>query len=280
MTTLDHLETFVEVALSGSFAEVARKLSVPRSTVTARVKALENDLAVALFHRTTRQVRLTAEGEQYLADVQPALRSLMAAGEGLKSKQSPKGTVRMTVPVDLAQPGFAKALSEFQSRYAEIELQIHVSDQPVDLIREGFDLALRGYRVEQDQAVVRKIASNTLVIVARPEVVQDGSFKPLLAAGAVLDPIGALGTEQRRLPTAARIRTRNFQMARELARTMDVAAVLPRALCSREISSGTFIELETDLELPDIPLFLVLPTGRHVPNRVRLLVDHLVQAFR
>ncbi|QDG75803.1 LysR family transcriptional regulator [Labrenzia sp. PHM005] len=277
MTTLSHFETFVEVAQSGSFAAAARTLALPRSTITARIKTLESALGTALFHRTTRQVRLTADGQTYLAQVQPALAALAAAGENLKSSQVPKGLVRMSVPVDLVQPLFARALSGFQEQYPEVQLDVHVSDQTVDLVRDGFDLALRGLRVTTDNAVMRKIASNRMVAVARPDVAARDGFEGLMEAGAVLDPIGALAETSAKL---FGLKTRNFQLAKELLLTMDIAGLLPRAICADELACGDLVELTVDIELPEIPLFVVLPTGRHVPKRVRLFVDHLVSAFR
>ena len=113
MTTLAHLETFVEVAGLGSFAAAARQLDLPRSTVTARIKALEEELGVALFQRTTRQVRLTVEGEAYREKVQPALRDLEEAGEQLKSAQAPQGMVRVSVPVALPLDVLAEAMASF-----------------------------------------------------------------------------------------------------------------------------------------------------------------------
>jgi len=277
MTTLSHFETFVEVAQSGSFAAAARTLALPRSTITARIKALESALGTALFHRTTRQVRLTADGQTYLAQVQPALAALAAAGENLKSSKVPKGLVRMSVPVDLVQPSFARALSTFQEQYPEVLLDVHVSDQTVDLVRDGFDLALRGLRVTTDNAVMRKVASNRMVAVARPDVAARSGFEDLMEAGAVLDPIGALAE------TSAKpfgLKTRNFQLAKEMLLKTDIAGLLPRAICADELASRDLVELPVDIELPEIPLFVVLPTGRHVPKRVRLFVDHLVSAFR
>ncbi len=277
MTTLSHFETFVEVAQSGSFAAAARTLALPRSTITARIKALESALGTALFHRTTRQVRLTADGQTYLAQVQPALAALAAAGENLKSSQVPKGLVRMSVPVDLVQPSFARALSSFQELYPEVLLDVHVSDQTVDLVRDGFDLALRGLRVTTDNAVMRKIASNRMVAVARPDVAARSGFEDLMKAGSVMDPIGAF-EEASAKPFG--FKTRNFQLAKEMLLATDSAGLLPRAICADELASGDLVELPVDIELPEIPLFVVLPSGRHVSKRVRLFVDHLVSAFR
>jgi len=278
MTTLTHLETFIEVAGSGSFAEAARRLKVPRSTVTARVKALEEDLGVVLFRRTTRQVRLTQEGEAYLSGVGPAMKQLEEAGERLRSAQAPQGLVRLSVPVDLPLERLASAFKDFNSQYPEVQIEVHISDRPVDLTGERFDFALRGNRAASENVVIRKIASSPMLAVAPPVLVAGKSFETLAREGRVLDPAGVLehaGTA----PVPAIFRTRNLQLARALVLTGGVAAILPRSLCEDALDAGALAELNCPQSLPDLPLYLVLPSRKFIPGRVRLLVEHLAEVF-
>ena len=278
MTTLSHLETFLEVARRGSFAAAARGLGLPKSTVTARVRALEDELGVALFRRTTRQVQLTPEGETYLSRVGPATRQLEEAAELLKSAQTPEGEVRLSVPVDLPLDMLAGALSAFRGSYPKVSIDVHISDRPVDLTAERFDFALRGNRVTAENVIVRKIAASPMTVVGRPGLFATAPFETLLTEGKVLDPAGALGSA---LPKAAALafRTRNLQLARELVLVSDVAAVLPRPFCKELLTSGRLAELDARPALPDLPLYVVLPERRLLPTRVRLLVDHLARSL-
>ncbi|NKI57947.1 LysR family transcriptional regulator [Labrenzia sp. PO1] len=278
MTTLAHLETFVEVASLGSFAAAARQLDLPRSTVTARIKALEEELGVALFQRTTRQVRLTVEGEAYREKVQPALRDLEEAGEQLKSAQAPQGMVRMSVPVDLPLDVLAEAMASFNLRYPEVRVEVHVSDRPVDLTGERFDFALRGNRVASESVIVRKIASSFLVLVARPELMEEASFDELLTSGRVIDPAEVL-EEAGQGVGAPVYRTRNLQLALALVLNGGVAGILPKSMCAEFLADGRLAEAACPVDLPELPLFAVLPSRRFIPKRVRLLVDHLASAF-
>lgn len=278
MTTLAHLETFVEVASLGSFAAAARQLDLPRSTVTARIKALEEELGVALFQRTTRQVRLTVEGEAYREKVQPALRDLEEAGEQLKSAQAPQGMVRMSVPVDLPLDVLAEAMASFNLRYPEVRIEVHVSDRPVDLTGERFDFALRGNRVASESVIVRKIASSFLVLVARPELLEEASFDELLTSGRVIDPAEVL-EEAGQGGGAPVYRTRNLQLALALMLNGGVAGILPKSMCAEFLADGRLVEAACPVDLPELPLFAVLPSRRFIPKRVRLLVDHLASAF-
>ena len=278
MTTLAHLETFVEVASLGSFAAAARQLDLPRSTVTARIKALEEELGVALFQRTTRQVRLTVEGEAYREKVQPALRDLEEAGEQLKSAQAPQGMVRMSVPVDLPLDVLAEAMASFNLRYPEVRIEVHVSDRPVDLTGERFDFALRGNRVASESVIVRKIASSFLVLVARPELMEEASFGELLTSGRVIDPAEVL-EEAGQGVGAPVYRTRNLQLALALVLNGGVAGILPKSMCVEFLADGRLAEAACPVDLPELPLFAVLPSRRFIPKRVRLLVDHLASAF-
>ena len=278
MTTLAHLETFVEVASLGSFAAAARQLDLPRSTVTARIKALEEELGVALFQRTTRQVRLTVEGEAYREKVQPALRDLEEAGEQLKSAQAPQGMVRVSVPVDLPLDVLAEAMASFNLRYPEVRIEVHVSDRPVDLTGERFDFALRGNRVASESVIVRKIASSFLVLVARPELLEKASFGELLTSGRVIDPAEVL-VEAGQGGGAPVYRTRNLQLALALVLNGGVAGILPKSMCAEFLADGRLAEAACPVDLPELPLFAVLPSRRFIPKRVRLLVDHLASAF-
>jgi len=278
MTALSHLETFVEVAGRGSFAEAARRLGLPRSTVTARIKALEEDLGVALFRRTTRQVRLTQEGETYLSSVAPAMKQLEEAGERLRSAQAPQGLVRLSVPVDIPLERLAAAMKDFNVRYPKVQIEVHISDRPVDLTGERFDFALRGNRAASDNVVIRKIASSPLIAVGPPDLVTGSSFDRLVREGRVLDPAGALAQDVNS-SAPAMFRTRNMQLVRALVLSGDVAAILPRSICADALEAGALLEMKCPLTLPDLPLYLVLPSRRFIPNRVRLLVDHLVEVF-
>jgi len=275
---LAHLETFVEVAGLGSFAAAARQLDLPRSTVTARIKALEEELGVALFQRTTRQVRLTMEGEAYREKVQPALRDLEEAGEQLKSAQAPQGMVRVSVPVDLPLDVLAEAMASFNLRYPEVRIEVHVSDRPVDLTGERFDFALRGNRVASESVIVRKIASSFLVLVARPELMEEASFGELLTSGRVIDPAEVL-EEAGQGGCAPVYRTRNLQLALALVLNGGVAGILPKSMCVEFLADGRLAEAACPVDLPELPLFAVLPSRRFIPKRVRLLVDHLASAF-
>ena len=278
MTTLAHLETFVEVASQGSFAAAARRLDLPRSTVTARIKALEEELGVALFQRTTRQVRLTAEGEAYRAKVQPALKDLEEAGEQLKSAQAPQGLVRVSVPVDLPLDVLAEAMASFSVRYPDVHIEVHVSDRPVDLTSERFDFALRGNRVSSESVIVRKIASSSMVLVVRPDLSQEATFDALLKEGRVIDPAEVLG--EAGLENAEPLyRTRNLQLARALVLEGGVAGILPKSMCVDLLAEGRMVEASCPVNLSELSLFAVLPSRRFIPRRVRLLVDHLASAF-
>ena len=276
MTNLTHLESFVEVAIRGSFASAARYQNLPRSTVTARVKALESALGVVLFQRTTRQVRLTAEGESYLAKVQPALSVLEEAGEDLKASQTPSGLVRMTVPVDLPAGQLAEVLARFQVDFPFVELEVHISDRVVDVIGERFDLALRGNRVEDENVIIRKVGASRQIVVARPDVAECRTVKELARLGRVLDNAKVLEETFGFQVKPSGFKTSNKQLAKQIVLNSNVAAVLPRVICEEELETGNLREIGDDLVLPDLPLFVVLPSARFVPKRVRLLVDYLV----
>ncbi|XYK81509.1 MAG: LysR family transcriptional regulator [Labrenzia sp.] len=280
MTNLSHIETFVEAARRHSFADAARHLNLPRSTVTARIKALENELGVALFRRTTRKISMTHEGEHYLRKVEPALTILEEAGEELVSDRAPSGLVRFSIPIDLPREVLANALAGFRADYPEIDLEIHISDRPVDLIGERFDFALRGNKVSSESFVIRKISDNRLVLVGRPEVAAQRHAADILSSGDFIDPTGLLDAKMPGRNQRRPVRTQNLHLVKELVLAFPLLGLLPETMCKAELQSGQLIALQTDIALPDLPLFLVLPSRRFVPKRVRLLTDHLVSVFK
>lgn len=271
MAHLSQIETFVEVARAKSFAAAARRLSAPRSTVAARVKALEERLGARLLHRSTRRVALTDEGERYYASCETALTALREAEQAIAPASEPQGVIRLSAPVDFPKPLLSRLLLGFSERHPAVSFVVDIDDKPADLIGENVDVALRGRDPGQVGLVARKIGAHRMVCVraaGRPAVGPSGR--------GVLDPARLL-TARSAFGVPARIETGNFELAKQLALASDVAALLPAALCVEEIAAGRLEEVDPAMARPDLPLFVVLPSKRLMPARVRAFVDFLVE---
>jgi len=269
MPDLLQIETFLEVSRCLSFAEASRRLGLPRSTVTARVGALEARLNCRLLHRTTRTVSLTEEGRAYAARCAEAIDVLRQAEDDLALPSAPSGTIRLSVPLDFPKKQLARCLAGFCRQYPAVALEVDVSDVPVDFLKDNIDVALRGGAPGASDLVARRIGAARMALFS-------GSPEDLRGEGLdhrfLFDPTGSHPRGNYEAPP---VRTRNFELAKALAREMGGLVFLPEATCIDDEEAGRLFRLPGGDRPDDLPLFLVLPTRKHVPMRVRTFVDYL-----
>ena len=167
---LDRLTVFEAVARTGSFTAAARELRAPKSTVSRAVARLEAELGVQLFFRTTRQVSPTAAGAALQERVAPLLRQLSAAvGTLPEREEEPSGELRVTAPVDLGVLFLADVVTRYTARYPSTTVSLHRTGRVVDLVGEGFDVALRvAAKLSDSTLVVRRVAPVVVRIYASP----------------------------------------------------------------------------------------------------------------
>ena len=171
MQDLNDLIYFAEVVDHGGFAAASRQLGVPKSRLSRRIAELESRLGVRLLHRTTRKLSLTAVGQQYHHHCVAMRESAMAAQDAVAQAQSmPRGTIRIACPVTLAQTTLGPVLPQFLARYPLVKVDMRVSNRVVDLVEEGFDVALR-VRPAIDNTgslVVKNFGPTRSLLVASP----------------------------------------------------------------------------------------------------------------
>jgi DNA-binding transcriptional LysR family regulator len=281
MAGLSQIQTFLEVARCGSFAAASRQLSVPRSTVSARVRALEERLNVRLMHRTTRRVALTDEGRRYMERCLEVVDKLMEAEAELSRADDISGTIRVTVPVDMSMHRLARTLIAFADQYPSIRIQVVVTDEIVDLVASNVDLALRGGTPGAPSLTARKLGEGRLALFASPkysaERLQAVTLSPLSLSGhVVFDPANRSKLSFAANVPSGQVETRNFGLAKALAIQSKGIALLPESVCKEEVLAGQLIQLAFDRPLPVLPLYIVMPTRLHVPARVRAFVDFLI----
>jgi DNA-binding transcriptional LysR family regulator len=170
MDKLRALNYLLKVADTLSFSRAAKSFGVPASSISRRITDLEAELGVELLHRTTRTVRLTETGAQYLEQVRAGLAQLQDAEElvGHRS-QTPSGTLRISTMPGYGQMLLMPALRDFNAKYPDILLDVHLSDALVDLGRDQIDIAIRGGRQPQDRVVARKLDPNRFILAASPQ---------------------------------------------------------------------------------------------------------------
>ena len=163
------MQVFLRVVDTGSFTRAAETLDMPRATVTTAVQSLEAHLGVRLLQRTTRRVSVTPDGDAYAARCRLLLEELEQAEAMFSPRQVPAGRLRISLPSRPARLLIVPALRQFCERYPQVELEISISDRPVDLIQEGLDCALRVGSLPDSSLVARRIGSMAEISCASPD---------------------------------------------------------------------------------------------------------------
>lgn len=291
MDRIEAMRTFVRVAELGSFAAVADQLRVARSVVTRQVSALERHLGTQLITRSTRSLSLTAAGVSYLEKCRVILNLVEAAETGAaEHRATPRGPIRLSLPLSFGIRRVAPLLLEFAERHPEIELDMDFTDRRVNLVEEGVDLAIRITARIADDAVVRKLGTARLHAVASPDY--------LARHGVPRRPADLAGhecilytTDFRRdswpfrvddrvelVPVRGRIHGNNGEILAEAAARGLGIALQPDFIV--EQFGARLTRVLEEFPSPEVGVHAVLPSNRYVPHRVRVLIDFLQPRLR
>ena len=284
------MAVFAEVAERGSFAAAARHLSRSPAAVTRAVAELETRLGVRLLNRTTRAVSVTQAGQRFLSGARRVLADLAeieqaAAGQGL----APRGELRVTAPIVFGQRHVLPLVTEFLAQYPEVGVRLSLLDRPVDLVEEGFDVAIRIGALADSSAIATRVGMLRRVVVAAPSYL-DRRGRPAapgdLAAHDVIAFIGIEGAERWRFRGGvdASIKPRLIVNTAEAA----IAAArsgfgITRVLsyqAAGALANKVLIRLLREYEGADAPVHVVYPDGRHPPPKLRAFLDALVPRLR
>jgi DNA-binding transcriptional LysR family regulator len=292
MASLQALVAFAETARHGNFAAAARNLGLTASAVAKSVARLEQDLGLRLFHRTTRKVALTGDGQSLFTRCRRVLDEMEAIREEAEgSRRQPTGTLRLNLPITYGKKVVVPVLARLCQRYPDLALDLSFSDHRVDLIAEGFDAVVRIGMLDDSRLVARPIGTQTLAVVASPTyLARHGTPR----APADLDRHSVISF---RLPVTGRLRPWQFATARRSTElesrsrfVLDegeavVAAAaaglglaqVPAYMADQELRSGRLVEILTSHRPVPLPISLLYPTSRQVPQRLRVLIDALAK---
>lgn len=288
MDTLASLRIFVAVAELKSFAAAAARLRLSPAMTTKHVQHLEARVGARLFQRTSRKVSLTEAGALYLAEVRPLLEGLDEAEARIGAATlEPRGTLRMSLPVWMAHPRFVRLFAAYRARYPQVRLDLHLDGRAVNLVEEGFDLALRITRTLDEGVIARALAPIPFVLVAAPALLArtgrperladlDGlpflAYAPLMASGRIALP--GTGEEIRFDPV---VLSGNETLLLMAAREGMGFAFMPRAIVEDDLAAGTLDHILPTALTPSVPLYAVYPNRTHLPAKVRTFLDFLVE---
>lgn len=290
MDRLDAMRLFIRVAELGSFSAVAHQLGAARSVVTRQIAALESHLGTKLLARSTRRLSLTSAGTAYLEKCREILNLVEIAETGLaEERQTPRGSIRLSLPLVYSLRHLAPLLLEFSRLYAEVELDMDFSDRRTNLIQEGIDLAVRITPHLEPGDITRRLGSARMVVLASTDYLATHGEPQHPAELIDHQCLGyTAGPSSQRWSFLVDGRLESFAIRpRLLANNGDVllkAAVAglgiaqqPTFIADELLQSGELREILKDYPLPELGIYAVLPGNRHIPHRLRVLMDFLVE---
>lgn len=287
------LQSFVAVVDAGSFVAGAEALGISKAAISRHVGELESHLGVRLLNRTTRRLSLTVEGEIYLARARELLAGFDAAQAEISSRSGEAvGPLKVNVPVSFGLLHLAPLWAGFLAQHPKVVLDVTLSDRVVDLVDEGYDLAVRIARLPTSSLVSRKLTSTRLVLCATPEYLRRHGTPahPSELAGHAVMAYSLLSIGENwafdgpdgpvTVKITPRMRTNSGDSCRSVALAHGGIVLQPTFLVGDALRSGELVEVLPAFRSIELDVYAVYPSRKHLTPKVRLLVDHLVEAFR
>ncbi len=295
MQDLNDLFYFAKVVEAGGFAAAGRLLGVPKSRLSRRVAELEERLGARLLQRSTRTLALTEIGEHYFRHCQTMIIAADMADEAVATHSSePRGRVRVSCPTALAESYLSPIINDFLSTYPQVQLEVVLVNRRVDVLAEGFDVALR-VRDEGDEdpnLIARKLRPAVAVLVASPALLAGRQINELNDLRE-LPVLGAVDTDRkvryrvvdadgnkREIAFEPRLAIEDFSVRKNAALAGLGFSMLPLMNCHQELADGRLIRLLPEWALPGGFLQAVYPHRRGMLPAVRAWLDHVTEHFR
>jgi DNA-binding transcriptional LysR family regulator len=288
---LDEISAFIAVADARSFTQAARRLEVSPAQISKLVARLEDRLGARLLNRTTRDVSLTDTGRAFQERARMVLDEFQSLESSVREQSGPRGLLRISAPVTFGAAELAPALLEFAAAYPEVSLDVSSTDRMVNLVEEGFDVAVRIGRLEDSSLVARKLAAVRLVTCAAPAYLAAAGTPEtpddLATHEAIIDTNAADPALWRFRYEAARQEVRVQGRLRFSGAQACVAAASagfgvtrsPAFAAARDLRAGRLKALLCRYEPEVIHVHAVYPHARHLAPKVRAFVDFLAGRY-
>jgi len=290
-TDANDLLLFTSIAEEGSFTKTADRLDLPASTLSRRIAALEQQLGERLFIRTTRKMTITPFGQAILRHTQQIAAEITAIDALIEHRSVvPTGKLRVSLPGDFTQPLISELLASFIVQYPQVTLDIDVSQRRVDLITEGFDLAIRIGTLADDASLAARLLGHfELGLYAAPSYLQQAEkinqpedllAHPLLRLLSDTMPLHLFSGQrqwQGELTTKTLANSPNILVNLAL-RGAGVTRIAAHA-AQRYVETGELIQVLPEWRSKKRPVWVVFPATRLMPSRTRMFIDSLVSRF-
>ncbi len=290
MDKFDQLQTFVRVVESGGISAAADRIGIAKSAVSRRLQELENRLDVQLLQRTTRRLHLTDAGREFYQRSLRILEELEEAELSLQSgQQALGGRLHINAPLSLGVRHLLPLIEQLQQEHPELAIDLDLDDRQVNLVEEGVDLLLRVGKLADSSLVARRLCPVHLLYCASPDYLErhgepghPEELRAHLGIGYTLAPENLqwqLGGEAGRTTPRPQIRlsTNNGDMnLRAVEAGLGIAA-FPTFICHEAVEAGRVVPILRDYRSPPMQLYALYRSRRHLPQRVRVLLDALQQ---
>ena len=294
MDRLTEMEAFVRVVDLGGFTDAARKMGVSKSAVSKHVSALEARLGARLLNRTTRRVNPTEIGLAYYDRAARVLSEATEADAMAASMQgTPQGELRVSAPLSFGIRHLGPAVSDFLKAYPEVAVRVSLDDRFVELVAEGFDLAVRIGALPDSTLIARKLAETALVLVASPDylrragapqTIDDLAEHQLLHYSNLASGhswrLRAPSGDERQVRAVGRLTVNNGDALLRAACDGLGIALSPAFICAEALRDGTVVEVLPAARPVPLGLWAVYPAGRFTQPKLRVFVDFLAERFK
>lgn len=293
MEKLDSGRMFVAVMETGSFVAAAQRLGTSHGQASKLITRLEHDLGVQLFKRSTRALSPTDIGRAYYDRLKVLLDEYDSLHDSiLNASESPSGKLRISAPVTFGSTQLTPSLIAFAQRFPNIELDVSFTDRQVNIVDEGFDLALRIGMLPDSSLIARKLTDIRVITVASPGyIIERGepeSWLQLSGHDCIVDtnfrdafkwPFLDNNNVMQELPVTARLRFSNAEVCLQAACAGLGIARLPTFVAGEKLRSKEVVPVLAMSEVPPLGLFAIYPPAKHLARKSRALIDFLSAAL-
>ena len=293
MDKFQEMLAFTSVVEAGSFVRASDSLAMSKAAVSRQIADLETRLGVRLLHRTTRKLSLTQEGEVFYARCRELLGGLEEAEAEVTARSGQAvGTLKVSAPVSFGLLHLASLWAGFMAAHPDVSLDVTLSDRIVDLVEEGFDVAVRIARLPSSSLVSRQLSSTRMVLCATPRYLKEHGTPgdvselaqhqvlayTLLSMGESWEFDGPHGPVS--VKVKPRMRSNSGDTCRAAALGHQGLILQPAFLIAEDLRSGRLVEVLPEYRSLELGIYALYPTRKHVLPKVRLLIDHLVESFK
>ncbi len=290
---LDLVRIFVKVVQNGSFSKAAHLLKLPKSTVSKSISRLEKETATKLMVRTTRNLTLTAAGRGFYESSLGPVNTIEEAQRSLQGQDSiASGLVRITAPEDLGTFVIAPAVAELTLKHSKLSYELHCTNEIVDLVKDGFDFAIRIGRPTESSFKIKKVGDISLITVASPKYLKG---KKKIQSPKELETLECLSLNDRAYMSRWVLRSQRGTatvaihpkiLSNQLSSILKCAlagggiALVPYYLCKNELASGRLVHVLPEWRSSPLPVSIISPLSSTHTARLKISMEHLLKKIR